>query len=287
MRLTRTRRALSWRFHADGALAYGRPWGIRVMALSKTEEARAASASAHSADLSLRRTSRADPLRRQTQPRRCRGAARRGRAVRGLNSLLRDGYLSALARPRRCRRLRATVPTARYSGIDPASRNAARQHRRRPQHGAAAPRARSPAPPAKMYLLDMLQLQRDADVRMRCSAEIQTSPSEDELVYRILEGAASYAARSQRIATAQRVGERLAEILPEHTCRRSTDACTRGAAGSAVALSSWRASKRAPFTRTARRSASSAPPSTPGSRAAGARRRSPAASGGSPRASRT
>ena len=64
-----------------------------------------------------------------------------------------------------------------------------------------------------MYLLDMLQLQRDAE-SASLRAEIQTSPSEEELVYRILKGLRHL----QAIATtgyAQRVGERLAEILPE------------------------------------------------------------------------
>jgi hypothetical protein len=64
-----------------------------------------------------------------------------------------------------------------------------------------------------MYMIDMLQLQRDPEsVSLR--AEIQTSPSEEELVYRMMKGlhhlqavaAASYA---------RRVGDRLAEILPE------------------------------------------------------------------------
>lgn len=93
--------------------------------------------------------------------------------------------------------------------------------------GAAAPATPAPSAPvqppraasrrslaaSKMYLVDMLQLQRDPEsVSLR--ADIQTSPSEDELVYRMMQGlrhlqsvvAASYA---------RRVGDRLAEILPE------------------------------------------------------------------------
>jgi len=66
---------------------------------------------------------------------------------------------------------------------------------------------------SKMYLIDMLQLQRDPEsVSLR--AEIQTSPSEVELVYRMMKGLRHL----QDVATvsyARRVGERLAEILPE------------------------------------------------------------------------
>lgn len=84
----------------------------------------------------------------------------------------------------------------------------------------SAPRAlsRRSLAASKMYLVDMLQLQRDPEsVSLR--AEIQTSPSEDELVYRMMQGlrhlqsvaAASYA---------RRVGDRLAEILPEQHLSR-------------------------------------------------------------------
>ena len=64
-----------------------------------------------------------------------------------------------------------------------------------------------------MYLLDMLQLQRDPE-SVALKAEIQTSPSEDELVYRLVKGLRHL----QSIANAsyaQRVAERMAEIIPE------------------------------------------------------------------------
>lgn len=91
----------------------------------------------------------------------------------------------------------------------------------------AAPRAPRPAPTqplpraasrrslaaSKMYLVDMLQLQRDPEsVSLR--TDIQTSPSEDEMVYRMMKGLRHL----QDVATssyARRVGDRLAEILPE------------------------------------------------------------------------
>jgi hypothetical protein len=71
---------------------------------------------------------------------------------------------------------------------------------------------------SKMYLIDMLQLQRDPEsVSLR--VEIQTSPSEDELVYRMMKGLRHL----QAVATAsyaRRVGDRLAEILPDQYLSR-------------------------------------------------------------------
>jgi hypothetical protein len=65
----------------------------------------------------------------------------------------------------------------------------------------------------KMYLLDMLQLQRDPEsVSLR--AELQTSPSEDELVLRMMKALRHLQAVASP-SYAQRIAERLAEILPE------------------------------------------------------------------------
>ena len=81
--------------------------------------------------------------------------------------------------------------------------------------------AEMPKPPAsrrslsvsKMYLTDMMQVQRDPQsVALR--AQIQASPSEDELVYHMMNGLRHL----HEVATAsyaRRVGDRLAEILPE------------------------------------------------------------------------
>lgn len=66
---------------------------------------------------------------------------------------------------------------------------------------------------SKMYMLDMLQLQRDAE-SVSLKAAIQTSPGEDELVYRLVQAVRHI----QSVASASyalRVSERLAEILPE------------------------------------------------------------------------
>lgn len=66
---------------------------------------------------------------------------------------------------------------------------------------------------SKIYLTDMMQVQRDPQsVALR--AQIQASPSEDELVYHMMNGLRHL----QEVATAsyaRRVGDRLAEILPE------------------------------------------------------------------------
>lgn len=135
-----------------------------------------------------------------------------GDSLSMLERLLQDGYLT-------------------LDGVAPAPRLVASEARpvSAPAPAVAPPTAApvQPAPRAgsrrslaasKMYLLDMLQLQRDPEsVSLR--AGIQTSPSEDELIYRMMQGlrhlqliaAASYA---------RRVGERLAEILPEQHLSR-------------------------------------------------------------------
>ena len=78
---------------------------------------------------------------------------------------------------------------------------------------APKPASRRSLAASKMYLLDMLQLQRDPEsVSLR--AEIQTSPSEDELVYRLMKALLHLQAVAAE-GYARRVGERLAEILPE------------------------------------------------------------------------
>ena len=64
-----------------------------------------------------------------------------------------------------------------------------------------------------MYLLDMLQLQRDAE-SASLKAAIQTSPSEDELVYRLMQ-ALRHIQSIANATYAQRVAERVAEIIPE------------------------------------------------------------------------
>ena len=126
-------------------------------------------------------------------------------ALSMLERLLQDGYLTLET---------ATVPTPRLVATD--GRHVADTELATPPPPVQAPprtASRRSLAASKMYLIDMLQLQRDPEsVSLR--ADIQTSPSEDELVYRMMQGlrhlqsvaAASYA---------RRVGDRLAEILPE------------------------------------------------------------------------
>lgn len=86
----------------------------------------------------------------------------------------------------------------------------------------------------KMYLLDMLQLQRDPE-SMALKAEIQTSPSEDELVYRLMK-AIRHIQSIANASYAQRVTERTAEIIPEvHLPKLEQVRIERLALGSAVA----------------------------------------------------
>ncbi|QNP41470.1 hypothetical protein [Lysobacter solisilvae (ex Woo and Kim 2020)] len=180
------------------------------MALSKTERARAALHAHAGAGLSLaerRVLILCDGQRNRDDLVALLGAG----ALSIIERLLQDGYLALESGA-------TAVPRLATSAGQPVE---------------ATPAAPAPivsvAPPAratsrrslaasKMYLVDMLQLQRDPEsVSLR--AEIQTSPSEDELVYRMMKGlhhlqavaAASYA---------RRVGDRLAEILPEQHVSR-------------------------------------------------------------------
>jgi hypothetical protein len=76
-----------------------------------------------------------------------------------------------------------------------------------------APVSRRSLSISRIYLTDMMQVQRDAQsVSLR--ARILASPSEDELIYHMMNGLRHL----QEVATAsyaRRVGGRLAEILPE------------------------------------------------------------------------
>lgn len=124
-----------------------------------------------------------------------------------LERLLRGGYLAlpdgAAARPASGVEPPATPGTA-GSVATPASAAPQSTPRTASRRSLAA---------SKMYVVDMLQLQRDAEsVSLR--AEIQTSPSEEELVYRMMK-ALRHLQAVAAASYARRVGERLAEILPE------------------------------------------------------------------------
>ena len=131
----------------------------------------------------------------------------------GLERLLREGYLvgvttikSAVSKPLLSivAPMQAPMPVA----TEPVAPIAASVVASRP----ASPSRRSLAA-AKMYMVDMLQLQRDPE-SVSLKADLQTSPGEDELVDRLAK-ALRHLRTVASSSYAQRIGERLAEILPE------------------------------------------------------------------------
>lgn len=118
----------------------------------------------------------------------------------GLDRLLREGYLVDTT-------ARAPVAKPVLSIVAPASNTASAI--------VESPRtaSRRSLAASKMYMLDMLQLQRDPE-SVSLKAEIQTSPGEDELVYRLVR-ALRHIQAVANASYAQRVSERLTEILPE------------------------------------------------------------------------
>lgn len=127
-------------------------------------------------------------------------------ALTALERLLDEGYLSLTGITQSAPRL---VSVGSTSIVSKAEATAAPMSMPSP---ARATSRRSLAA-SKMYLIDMLQLQRDPE-SASLRADIQTSPSEDELVYRMMKSLRHL----QDVATAsyaRRVGDRLAEILPE------------------------------------------------------------------------
>ena len=80
---------------------------------------------------------------------------------------------------------------------------------------------------AKMYMLDMLQLQRSLEASS-IAVSIQTSSGEDSLVDALLEGLA-HLASSTKPSMSERIASRLAEILPEPHLD-ALDRCWSGAA---------------------------------------------------------
>ncbi|GAB3348187.1 hypothetical protein [Lysobacter tyrosinilyticus] len=170
------------------------------MALTKTEKGRAL-LQQHSATLSLaerRALILCDGKRNRDDVVALLGPA----ALTALKRLVDEGYLSAagVTPPR--------LVSVGGTSIAPKTGNPAV-----PAPMPARTTSRRSLAASKMYLIDMLQLQRDPEsVSLR--AQIHTSPSEDELVYRMMLGLRHV----QAVATAsyaRRIGDRLAEILPE------------------------------------------------------------------------
>lgn len=127
----------------------------------------------------------------------------------GLERLLREGYLHATQQPSPSKPLLSIVPASTpdvpAAIVAPPPRSTAA--------ATGAPASRRSLAAAKMYMVDMLQLQRDPD-SVSLKADLQTSPSEDELVYR-LGKALRHIGTVASASYAQRIGQRLAEILPE------------------------------------------------------------------------
>jgi len=172
------------------------------MALTKTEMGRAL-LQQHSATLSLaerRALILCDGKRNRDEVVALLGPA----ALTALERLLDEGYLSPTGSTQLARRLVSAGGTSIASKAEATAT---------PMPLPARVTSRRSLAASKMYLIDMLRLQRDPEsVSLR--AEIQTSPSEDELVYRMMKGLRHL----QEVATvsyARRVGECLAEILPE------------------------------------------------------------------------
>lgn len=186
------------------------------MLLIKTEKARAALLDQRSAGLSLTER-RALILSDGRRSRNDLIGLLGPDILAALDRLVRDGYLSEQ---------RATTSMA--AAVTNVFRNAPAKTPTMPLRAAPTPRetpptVAAPARPApasrrslaatKMYLLDMLQLQRDPE-SVALKAEIQTSPSEDELVYRLMK-ALRHIQSIANASYAQRVAERVAEIIPE------------------------------------------------------------------------
>lgn len=172
------------------------------MALTKTEKGRAL-LQQHSATLSLaerRALILCDGKRHRDEVVALLGPT----ALTALERLLDEGYLALTGITQSPPRLVSVGSTSIASKAEAATA---------PMSLPARVTSRRSLAASKMYLIDMLQLQRDAD-SASLRAEIQTSPSEDELVYRMMKGLRHL----QDVATAsyaRRVGDRLAEILPE------------------------------------------------------------------------
>lgn len=204
------------------------------MLLIKTEKARAALLDQRSAGLSLAER-RALILSDGKRSRNDLIGLLGPDILAALDRLVRDGYLgeqhattnmlATAANPFRSTPRAAPTPLrAVQAAREPPPVVAAR----------TAPASRRSLAATKMYLLDMLQLQRDPE-SVALKAEIQTSPSEDELVYRLMK-ALRHLQSIANPSYAQRVAERMAEIIPEaHLPKLEQVRIERLALGSAVA----------------------------------------------------
>ena len=183
------------------------------MRLGKTVKARDALAAGKSGALDLRDRRiliHADGRRTREDVTAMLGAA----SAHAIDRLLREGYLGV---PEGAASIAAAVPFAPapppvVAAIAPAAAPAA------PAAPRAPVRARRSLAAAKMYLLDMLQLQRNGEAAALRLA-IQTTSDQEVLVDRLLEAMRHLLATSTP-SYGDRVLQRFSEVLPEENLAR-------------------------------------------------------------------
>jgi hypothetical protein len=129
-------------------------------------------------------------------------------AAANIERLLREGYLEAVQRPGLL--AQATSGLATMLRSDRSDRDVAGAPTPSP---APKPAARRSMAAAKMYLVDMLQLQRNEE-SASLRAAIHTAPSEDDLVWQLC-NALRHLRATTTASYGERVTARLAEILPQ------------------------------------------------------------------------
>ncbi len=120
-----------------------------------------------------------------------------------LARLLRDGYLAG----------RDIASTARSTSISHPAPVAAAAGEKRELHIAAPAQSRRSIASAKMYIVDMLQLQRGAEAAA-IAAAIRGCRDQDELAAHMLR-ALRFIHSAANSSLSRRVADRLAEIMPE------------------------------------------------------------------------
>jgi len=183
-------------------------YGLSPMSLAKTDRARQA-LKGRSADLSPRERQAlvlCDGKRRLNDLQSLLGSE----ALTLLTGLMERGYLDDLARSSPAPLAKAQPPSRpALAPAVPVSTPASAA----PHAVMEAPRQRRSMAATKMYMIDLLQLMRDSGASS-LAVSIQTSADEIELVYHLLDSLRYIAGRAEP-SYVERVGERIAQILPE------------------------------------------------------------------------
>lgn len=134
-----------------------------------------------------------------------------------IDRLLREGYLASTSPPgsipaaatgvRRAAAPASASPIASHTPSVPMPATAS------PTHGVSPAASRRSLAATKMYVIDMLQLQRNAE-SASLAVSIRTSRDPDQLIAAVL-AALRYIQRSSNASYGRRVAERLAEVIPE------------------------------------------------------------------------